>query len=161
MNVGNVASNPGFALQAPQMRPPRPPPPKASEMAEDALSELDSAGKGYTEKEDFSALELEGVSNSTLEALFEKLDTDGDERISRTEFESEFTALIESFASGAGPLQHAQGSRAEAGHQAPPPPPPERSNVTEGRRRPSPLALLAAYSSTDTESASDIYSDTI
>jgi Ca2+-binding EF-hand superfamily protein len=123
-SIGNMGS--GMAMmQGMQHRRPDP-----AQMAENLFAQLDTASQGYLQKADFQSafdnLTTSETSATDVEALFSRLDSDSDGKVTQQEFSDQLTKLAEQLD------QQFQSMRMQGGMQAggmggmpPPPPPPE------------------------------------
>ncbi|MEY4593346.1 MAG: hypothetical protein RIR18_2241 [Pseudomonadota bacterium] len=137
--------------------------PDPSKMASKLFSQLDTSNKGYIEKSDLqSALDsVSGSSNSSTssstsstsdknsaDALFSKLDGNGDGKVTQDEMSSGLKQLADELDSQFSQMrmQGGMGQMGQAGGMPPPPPPEKDSGVTKDK--------LSQSSSSSSSSAS-------
>lgn len=128
--------------------------PDPSKMASQLFSQLDTSNKGYIEKSDLqSALDSASSSSSTsgtnsADALFSKLDGDGDGKVTQDEMSSGLKQLADELDSQFSQMRmQGGGPMGQAGGMPPlPPPPPEDDTSVSGTSN-----STSTQASTDTQ----------
>lgn len=132
-SIGSISNSSAYSSSASSVHRQRPDP---SKIADNVFSKLDTKSQGYLEIADLesafntinsnSSTASSSTDNSTADALFKKLDSDGDGKVTKSEFSTGLKKLSDELESqfNARRTTDASGSQGPQGADRPPPPPP-------------------------------------
>lgn len=163
--IGNIGSSSTYSGSASNVHRQRPDP---SKIADNVFSKLDTKSQGYLEIADLesafntissgtSGTTSSSTDNSTADALFKKLDSDGDGKVTKSEFSVGLKKLSDELESqfNARRITDATGNQGPQGANGPPPPPPD-GEQNAGASKAQLAAIASDVSKTDSTAGANL-----
>ncbi|MES2049402.1 MAG: EF-hand domain-containing protein [Pseudomonadota bacterium] len=165
-SIGSISGSSAYSSSASNVHRQRPDP---SKIADSVFSKLDTKSQGYLEVADLESAfnnissgtgnsSSTSTDNSTADALFKKLDSDGDGKVTKREFSTGLKKLSDELESqfNARRTTDATNTQGPQGANRPPPPPPSDSDQDAGVSQTQLAAMASDISSTDSTAGANL-----